>query len=371
MPNKKVRLLHIISSLQIGGAEIVFRDLLHQLGTKEFDHQVLYFHDGPLVAKIQSLSIATYQIKGLFFRYDPVFLWRFAKHIWQFAPDCIDSHLWAANVLATSIGWLLHIPVVCVLHLAASDEKKSKKNSLRSFIERWTTIKAPGLVAVSKGVKQEYVNQFGPSLERIKVIPNGINQDYVFEQSKKDTKFVKKQDQFIIGSVGRFIPRKNYILLIQSFAQLSRTISGARLLIVGFGPEQAKLEALIQELHLSNKVTLIIGKPACSYYPFFDLFVQPSLSEGLSIALLEAMSFGICPIVTGRDHSVIAHQYNGLIIKPTLKALIDSISCMYYDRPLIKRLGNQAKKTVNESYTIKKMATQYVIIFKTLKINSL
>ncbi len=367
MPNKKIRVLHIISSLQIGGAEIVFRDLLQELVAKEFDHQVLYFYDGPLVAKIKDLGIVTYQIKGLFCRYDPVFLWRLAKHIWQFAPDCIDSHLWAANVLATSIGWFLGIPVVCVLHLAALDEKKSKKNNLRSCIERWTTSKASGLIAVSKGVKQEYINQFGPRLEQIRVIPNGINQDYVFEQAKKVTNFVKKQDQFIIGSVGRFIPRKNYTLLIQSFAQLSRTISRAHLLIVGFGPEQEKLEALIHELHLADKVTLIIGKPAYSYYPFFDLFVQPSLSEGLSIALLEAMSFGICPIVTGRDHSVITHQSNGLIIEPTRNDLIDAISRMYHDRPLAKRLGNQAKKTVNESYTIEKMAKQYEIIFKSTK----
>ena len=370
MTKNKAHLLHCISSLQVGGAEIVFRDLLQELGNTEFEHRVIYFHDGPVVARIRALGIPTYQITGLLCRYDPVFCWRLIKCIWQFWPDCIASHLWAANVLATIIGWFFRISVVCVLHchythLAASDEKKSRRHALRGLLERLITTKAPHLVAVSESVKKEYIAHFGNKLERITVIPNGIDQAYILRQAETHPGILpKNDDHFIIGSVGRFIPRKNYAVLIKAFAQLHMSVPQLRLLIIGFGPEQEALERLIKALDVERAVTLIVGQSAYGYYPFIDLFVQPSLSEGLSIALLEAMSFGICPIVTGRNHPVIKDQSNGMIIEPTKQALVHGIKRLYEDSALRKSYGRQAKETVEESCTIAKMAQSYKALFK-------
>ena len=74
---KKIHLVHIISSLGVGGAESILFQLLNNLNDTEFNHTVIYFHDGPYVKKINDLGIKTYKVNGLFITYDPVFIVRF------------------------------------------------------------------------------------------------------------------------------------------------------------------------------------------------------------------------------------------------------------------------------------------------------
>src|SRR3989338_5352959 len=108
---KKKVLVHVISNLGIGGAETVLYQLLRRLSAQDFDHKVIYFHEGAYVAKIKQLGIPVYQVKGLVGAYDPVFFVRFFSLVSRLRPDCLHTVLWAANFLGRLAAWYYQIPL--------------------------------------------------------------------------------------------------------------------------------------------------------------------------------------------------------------------------------------------------------------------
>jgi hypothetical protein len=93
-----MKLIHIISSLQRGGAEMALANLLSH--TKEAaTHKVIFFHDGPVRKTIEDMGIPCLQISAAGSYVNPLFAWRLLRAIKQFAPDCIHTDLWAANLL--------------------------------------------------------------------------------------------------------------------------------------------------------------------------------------------------------------------------------------------------------------------------------
>ncbi len=137
----------------------------------------------------------------------------------------------------------------------------------------------------------------------------------------------------------------------------------------GSGNLEEELKAKCQDLNIADKVLFINSFKAISFYEFFDCFVLPSDQEGLSIALLEAMSFELPGIVTGRQkcHEVIVHGYNGYIIEPNNKyELADTIEYIY---KFPKRsLGQNAKATVLNNFSLNKMTQEYSKIFNELNV---
>src|SRR5579859_5390998 len=97
MITKRKKVVHLISSLKIGGAESLLYDLIVGLGNQDYEHHVIYFHHGPHVARLEQLGVSTYQVRGIITLYDPIFFWRLARLIKKLKPDVIHSALWAAN----------------------------------------------------------------------------------------------------------------------------------------------------------------------------------------------------------------------------------------------------------------------------------
>lgn len=110
-------------------------------------------------------------------------------------------------------------------------------------------------------------------------------------------------NQIIIGNVGRLNIQKNQLFLLKVFKEIVKDKKNVRLVLVGEGPDKAKIKEEVNRLELDNKV-MIVGqqKDMQAWYSLFDIFVFPSVFEGLSVALLEAQSNGL-PIVTSNKVS--------------------------------------------------------------------
>src|SRR3982750_1406571 len=89
--------VHVISSLKIGGAETVLYDLTRGLHVKGYQQSVIYFHEGPFSAQLCSLGIQVYYVMGLICLYDPVFWWRMYRLLHNLNPDTIHASLWSAG----------------------------------------------------------------------------------------------------------------------------------------------------------------------------------------------------------------------------------------------------------------------------------
>lgn len=364
MKTKKIKLVHITSSLKMGGAETVLCDLIEHLGSQQFEHIVIYFHEGELLERLRSNGVRVYKVRGLWCMYDPFLFVRIYRLIKKIKPDCIHSLLWAANVTARIVGAFLRIPVVSVFH-----NNVDQDGALRNALDRLTLSLATQLVAVSDGVADSVRRVHHAPAKQIQVIRNGINVSAVQQRGARHAvaraEFGLDAEYFIIGSVGRFHKVKHFDVLLKSFALVLQSCPQARLMLVGVGDQEQELRAYARELLIDQEVFFVVGQQAYGYYPLFDCFVQPS-QEGLSIALLEAMSFAKPVIVASRDgqHAVIQHEYNGLMV-PLLdyQELARALRIIIQQPQVRNRLAHAAQQTVKNRFGLQASVNAYKDIF--------
>lgn len=366
---KKIKLLHITSSLKVGGAEQVLCDLIAHLGFEKYEHQVIYFHTGPHVERLKKLGVPVHQITGFVGCYDPIFFYRVVRLTNMIAPDAIHSLLWLGNFVARVAGRLCKIPVVCAIH-----NNLDQNGWLRNYLDRWTMASATRVVCVSQGVADS-IESVGISLKRNRpiIIPNGIDRKWLHQKATQS--LVQREDiglsseHWVIGSVGRLHPVKNYPLLLAAFSFVYQKEPAARLVIVGTGPELEPLQRLVSLYDLTSSVVFIIDQPAVGYYQLFDCFVLASDKEGVSIALLEAMSFSLPCVVTAVDegHPVISNQKNGIIVPAGNNALLaQALLRLAGERERAHLLSDAAVRLIKEQFDVKTMVRAYERVFKEL-----
>ena len=369
MGDRRFTLVHITSSLKMGGAETVLYNLVTALGNQQFDHHVIYFYDGPFVDDLQLWGIKTYHIQGLFFRYDPVFFFRLTQCVKKINPDCIHSLLWAGNVTARMVAQQLKIPCISVFHNPVDQDGK-----IRSLFDQMTIRHATQLVAVSDAVAESVRrrNRFMPARE-VTVIPNGIDVHDI--QKKVQSSLISRyqlglsEEHIVIGSVGRFELVKRYDLLLDSFVQVFQRIPYARLVLVGSGSHEQKLRDKAYDLGITEAVIFVVGQKAYGYYRLFDCFVQSSDSEGVSIALLEAMSCGLPVVVTApeKKHPVITAHTDGFVVNPgDCDVLADVLCTIVSDKRLAQTVGDNARQTVVHEFNSDTMVHSYKNIIVSL-----
>jgi glycosyltransferase involved in cell wall biosynthesis len=359
-----IHIVHVITGLHRGGAETVLVTLVTEFAQQKYAYKqsVIFFKDGPLHDDLKKLGVATYQVS-----YFTLF-----KTIRTLKPDSIHSALWSANIFARLAGYFLNIPVYCALHTVAAHS-----GFLRNFVDFLLPIHPENYIAVSRTVHESY-DAIVPAYKLV-TIENGILASTPYqspldlahpEQSRRVSEV--KQKNYVIGAVGRFVPVKNFDILLHAYAQLYKEFKHIRLIIVGHGPLEQLLRDLAQQLEIHEMVTFVINKPAHNYYPLIDCFVQPSAHEGLSIALLEALQAQLPAIVTGHQHAhaCVMHKKSGLVIEPNhLISLYEALR-KYILYPEVADAYARAGHTyVQEHFSAATMAQRYseLLLIKSVK----
>ena len=347
----KSSLVHVITGLQRGGAETILVTLCAELAA-DYQQSVFYFRDGPLQSELTKLGIVTRRVNylTLFFA------------LLACKPHVVHSSLWSANLLARFYAQLLGIPVYCALHTVAEHSGR-----VRNFLDRLAPVKPTGYIAVSQNVKQSY--SFLPA--EITVIENGVALRSLARNRGKPPKPYEALAKYgspssVIGAVGRFVPVKNFHILLDAFALLHQEYPHTQLMLIGHGLLETELRAQVKELALEDAVIFVINQPAHDYYAQSDIFVQPSAHEGLSIALLEAMQAGKPVIVSGvnRQHAVVVHGQSGTVITPTVQQLHTALRA-YIDNPqLADAHADAGQQLVREHFSAHAMAQKYHQLFK-------
>jgi len=360
--SKPIRLVHIISSLKIGGAENVLVSLVDRLHKNGFEQHVIYFYDGPHAKRICELGVPVYQVKGVLSLYDPIFFLRLFLLLKKIKPDCLHTLLWAANFAGRLLSFVMRVPLICGLHNVSE-----LNGRIRTMLDRFIVAIPSSYIAISDGVKKSFCQYWqNKDVPPVHVIRNGI------DIGEKNNFVTREQlgltnDNFVIGSVGRFVSVKNYDLIIEQVALLHGKYSHVRLLLIGTGPQEGELRQRAKDLGVSNETIFITGKNAISYYPLFDCFVLASYVEDHPLVLLEAMHFGLPCIVSSNDaqHPVITSGVNGIVVTPD-QSFAQLIPTLIEEPDLVKSLGNKALSTVKKEFSIENMISNYSKLFSKL-----
>ncbi len=222
------------------------------------------------------------------------------------------------------------------------------------------------LIAECDSSRRFLTGRQGYAAERTRVIYNGVDVAH-WPRSPQDRKRLRAEigaadDEALIGSVGRLDVQKGHSILIEAAARLPKD-ARFKCVILGQGPRRPLLEALARRHRLEARVRLLGERDdLAAWLSAFDVFVLPSLWEGLPNALLEAMAFGLPVVASAVDGAAEAVQdgANGLLAKPgDPSALARRIGELLAKPDLRERLGAAARRAVGERFTLVRMMDAY------------
>ncbi len=230
-------------------------------------------------------------------------------------------------------------------------------------------------VAVSDQIGAYLVQRVGISPERITRIHNGVDTRRFAPPAQRETGILPPgfadRDSVVIGTIGRLQPVKDQATLIRAFAALVGSGEArARLAIVGDGPLGPELRQLVHALGLASRVWLpgaVSDVPAV--LRAFDVFVLPSIFEGLSNTLLEAMATGVPVIATavgGNLEAVIDGEAGALFEPGDVQRLAGLLARFTSDPVLLRERGLRARATVVERFELGRMVGEYQALYEAL-----
>lgn len=221
-------------------------------------------------------------------------------------------------------------------------------------------------VIVTTDELKNYVSRFA-NLEKIHLIPNGV--DVVSFKPPKKTK--KKKNEFVILSVGRLEIQKNYLNLVQAVAS-SKYNNNIVLKLVGKGSQAARIKKLAREKKVKLTILANVSHSKMpKIYNSCDVFVLPSLIEGHPKVLIEAMSCGLSVIgsnVSG-NRELISDGRTGFLCGTDKESISEKIDNLIDNKKLGEQVGLSARKSILESYDIRKLILKEIVVLKKIAKN--
>jgi glycosyltransferase involved in cell wall biosynthesis len=222
-------------------------------------------------------------------------------------------------------------------------------------------------VAISQQIEEE-LSAWGVPNERLDRFASGVDvAEYAPGESPLESQLPARPRAIFLG---RLHPQKNLVVLLHAWQLVHNQCPAAQLLLVGEGPQRRELEQLVDELQLTQSVHFL-GAQAdpLPYLHASDLFVLPSISEGMSNSLLEAMACGLPSVVSsaGGNVDLIQDGQAGLVADATTPAdLADQLAHMFNDATLRQRCGAHARQLICERYSIQSIVDRYEALYRKL-----
>lgn len=270
--------------------------------------------------------------------------------------DLVHAHGFKAGMVARMAAKVSRIPCLITVHNDFAHANVSQLRSVYLAAERWLSRWTSEYIAVSAWLAEELQDTYGVSPSRIVIIPNGIARS-------SENMLLAEQLPFpdnlpLVGTVARLAPQKGVEYFIRAAAELQLQYPDVCFIIVGDGPLRGQLEILSAELGLVGRLYFAgYRQDVPAILARMQIFVQPSLSEGQGITVLEAMSAG-CPVVasaTGGLKELIHHGENGLLAEPgDAKQLAEAVRLFLEDKKFAERMAKQAA-AVLDRYDIHNM----------------
>ncbi len=320
--------------------------------------QVLRFPFPPLFWRAYGPSAIRFFIRSLRIG---LFLWQRRRKF-----DLIHVHFFREPALvAAFINRFLRKPLLVKVACSglAGDVHYLNAIHLRPFFHRLLS-EIPFAVTVNAESAEEIRTRY-PATKIVEVLPNGVDHHKYLPASLKAFEASVR-----LVYCGRLAPEKDVGTILRAVALLQSNGLVGDLLIAGDGPERPVLERLAVEQNLSSRVRFL-GRvdPAC-LYPAADIYVSASRSEGMPNSLLEAMSSGLVPVCSDipGHRALIRPGVRGFLFAPgNPAALAAHIECLAADPSLRKMLAENARREIEQTYSILKVAERYEAVYMRLR----
>lgn len=361
-----MNILYLTTHLNIGGISSYIFTLAK--GLEQKGHNVyIASSGGELVGRFTQAGMPHFEIpiktksEANIFKLLPGFL-KLKAYVSRNNIDIIHANTRVTQVLAYFLSRAAHKPYITTCH------GFFKKRFSRRIFPGWGN----RTIAISDQVKEHLINDFGVKREKIALIHNGIDVGKFGVRSPESGVQVKQRIGLgsgpVVGIIARLSDVKGHVYLIEAMSLVLGKVPDAQLLIAGEGRMKADLEEQVRRLQIEKNVFFVPNVyDTAELLPAMDLFVLPSLKEGLGLSLMEAMAAGLAVIGsdTGGIKNLIRDEVNGLLVKPAdIKGLSEAMLELLLDSEKRRIFGENARKFIAENFSQEKMALQTEEVYR-------
>jgi glycosyltransferase involved in cell wall biosynthesis len=391
--NDKLRVMQVILTLERAGAQEVVRTLAQYLPANGCDVVVCAFEDGPMRAEIERLGVKVQLLSRprYSFVWLPLFLAEMlrirrelAELIETYQVDVAQTHiLQVLDFLILTLRRDTNLKVVLwtMQNVEFLPERRSGqrrwarevKELAYRLLYRVLASQADGYIAVSDEVRQAIIKQIGPIDDKIFTVCNAVDLELYERQGDKAAlcdELGLPPDAYLIATVGRLTEQKGHRYLIDAAASVVSAHPDTHFLFIGIGELRDELERQAQQAGVSENIHFLgLRGDVPDLLVATDLFVLPSLWEGLSLALLEAMAAAkpiVATAVSGTTQAMVPGVTGLVVPSRDSMALAEAILQVLSNPSQAQAMGQAARRHVTLNYSAQKQAEEHLALYHRL-----
>lgn len=364
-------ILYVMHSLGRGGTENGVVNLLNRMDPARFRFTIALMESNrAMLERVERPGVHVVTVRRRWGN-DPLFPAQLFALFRREKPDLVHTRNFSAieGLAAARLAG-----VKGVLHsehgrdVDEAERLKRRRAIARSVLFRF----ADRVVTVSEELRSTILASCDVPSAKVQCVPNGVDLSRFGAHGARER--IRRElgitsDQIVVGSVGRHDPVKDYRSLIKAFAAM-RAANHVRLLLCGDGPSNLELRALARELAVDDRVIFTgFRDDVPDVLAAMDVFVLPSVTEGMSNAILEAMASGLPCIATrvGGNGELVSHGVNGLLV-PTGSPdkLHDAIRHLVDDDAARLRMGRAGRHRSETRFSLDGMVARYEDLYEGL-----
>ncbi len=363
----KIKILHVTYDMAIGGTEQVIRQLVENTDPEKFEVAILCLENniGDIGQELIKQGIKVSKLNR-----QEGFDFSLLRAIRQFIRanqiDILHCHQYTPYSYGILASFFTAVKVIFTEHGRFYPDSSSWK---RRIINPVLAMVTDRITSISEATREALIRyEFLPG-KQIQVIYNGIADlsKNTYDVLTLRNELGLDENNIVLGTISRLDPIKNHQMMLSAFKSVEVQYSEARLLIVGDGPLMQELKQQCEQLDIVNKVifTGFIIEPQ-KLLKIMDIFLLPSLSEGTSMTLLEAMSFSKPCIVTdvGGNPEIVKNEETGLIIPSgDVNALTKSCLDLINNKQKQITLGQNGRERYKKSFTVTNMIAEFEALY--------
>lgn len=283
-------------------------------------------------------------------------LWKLRRFIRKHNIELVHANTRVTQVLASLIQKYTGVSYISTCH------GFFKRRLFRRIFPCW----GKKIIAISEQVKGHLISDFGIREADIRIVHNGIDLERFRRATSEERRAARENlalaEGPVIGIIARLSDVKGHLYLIEAMKEVIEKVPAAQLVIAGEGRMKPQLISLACRLKIGKNVRFVPNLADTRQVLWaLDLFVLPSLKEGLGLALMEAMSVGLA--VVGSDvggiRTLIQHESSGMLVTPAdSRSLAGAILALLGDKQKRELFGNQARQFIQQNFSQNRMAEE-------------
>jgi glycosyltransferase involved in cell wall biosynthesis len=367
----KRRVLHVIDSLDLGGAQTLLLDICKHADGERYAVEVACMHGrGVFADEFEKAGIKVHSLSPS--KWPPRYIPNFIGLLGSLAPDIIHFHLFGSNLIAKPLAPLIGKSAL-ISHDHCNDAGRG--NPFLLFADALANRVASRVIAVAESVRSFLIRHEGMDPGRVVTLPNGVDARIFApanegERAGSKAAFGIPDGAVVIGGVGRLVPQKNFSLFLDVAARMTSRYPQVHFVVAGTGQQEEELKAKAFTLGLGDHVRFLGHvTDRVSLYHALDVLLMTSDFEGTPMTLLEAMSCGLSVVASSVDGiaEVCKNERDALLV-PAREAqgFVSALGRVLGEEGLARKLGGNARSTILEGYEIRGLVRRIEALYQTV-----